>query len=257
MKKIALATTALFMLSAGAASAADLAARPYTKAPVPVAAVYNWTGFYVGANAGGAWSDKCWDIFEDFGFVPPAVTPAVREGCHTASGATVGGQIGYRWQATNWVFGLEAQGNWADLSGSNATLYGPLAGSINRSRVDALGLFTGQIGYAWNNVLWYVKGGAAVTRDKYEGVDAFGFVFDRADETRWGGVVGTGLEFGFAPNWSLAIEYDHLFMGDRDVSLTFTTPPFGIARRDTIRQDVDMVTARINYRFGGPVVARY
>jgi outer membrane immunogenic protein len=93
-------------------------------------------------------------------------------------------------------------------------------------------------------------------------VTATGALFDSASETRWGGVVGTGLEFGFAPNWSVALEYDHLFMGNR--GLTFTSagvlagiPAGSIFRTDSIRQDVDMVTARINYRFGGPIVARY
>jgi outer membrane immunogenic protein len=256
MKKIAFATAALSMLLTGAASAADLAARPYTKAPPMVAAVYNWTGFYVGINGGGGWADKCWDIYRN---VNTAVGPAFREGCHTASGGTVGGQIGYRWQASNWVFGLEAQGNWADFTGSSTSLFFAPAGSVtNRSKVDAFGLFTGQVGYTWNNVLWYVKGGAAVTSDKYEGTIAgTGVVFDRATETRWGGVVGTGIEFGFTPNWSLALEYDHLFMGRRDIGLYSTATPGVFSRGDSIRQDVDMVTARINYRFGGPVVARY
>jgi outer membrane immunogenic protein len=253
LKKLALTTAAVTLLLTGAALAADLAARPYTKAPAIVAPIYNWTGFYIGANGGGGWADKCWDLNNDTGL---PVAPAIREGCHDATGATVGGQIGYRWQASNWVFGLEAQGNWADFAGSNASLL--IAGATNRSRVDALGLFTGQVGYSWNNVLWYVKGGAAVTRDKYEGVvTAIGFVFDRATETRWGGVVGTGIEFGFAPNWSLALEYDHLFMGHRDILLSFTAAPGVLSRGEAIRQDVDMVTARINYRFGGPVVAKY
>ena len=257
MKKIALAVAAVTLLATGAASAADLAARPYTKAAPMMAPVYNWTGFYIGANGGGGWARKCWD------FVTPAGAFIASEGCHDATGATVGGQVGYRWQASNWVFGLEAQGNWADFSGSNSSLV--FANVRNQTRVDAFGLFTGQVGYSWNNVLWYVKGGAAVTRDKYEGSVivaaaglAAGTVFDRATETRWGGVVGTGLEFGFAPNWSLAVEYDHLFMGDRNLTLTQTVAPVGaFSRTDRIRQDVDMVTARINYRFGGPVVAKY
>ena len=108
-----------------------------------------------------------------------------------------------------------------------------------------------------------MKGGAAVTSDKYLGtVTATGVVFDSVNETRWGGAIGTGIEFGFAPNWSVALEYDHLFMGHRD--LTFTSAgvlagiPAGAAfRTDTISQNVDLVTARINYRFGGPVAARY
>ena len=191
---------------------------------------------------------------------------AVREGCHDADGGTIGGQIGYRWQATNWVFGLEAQGNWADFNGSNTSLFIPAW--TNNSKIEAFGLFTGQVGYAWNNVLWYVKGGAAVTDDKYRGTVSptvpllAGNVFDDARETRWGGVVGTGIEFGFAPNWSVAVEYDHLFMGNRD--LTFISRgvlagiPAGSAFRNvSISQDVDIITARINYRFGGPVVPRY
>jgi outer membrane immunogenic protein len=254
MKKIAFATAATLLLT-GAASAADLAARPYTKAPAPMVSVYNWTGFYIGVNGGGGWADKSWDIYNDTGV---AVAPSFREGSHTASGATVGGQVGYRWQASNWVFGLEAQGNWADFTGSNTSLYFVPGTATNRTKVDALGLFTGQIGYAWNNVLWYVKGGAAVARDKYEGVTTInGFVFDRATDTRWGGVVGTGIEFAFAPNWSVALEYDHLFMGRQDVTLTSTVLPGTLSRGESIRQDIDMVTARINYRFGGPVVARY
>jgi outer membrane immunogenic protein len=251
VKKILLTTTALMALGIAPAAAADLAARPYTKAPV-AAAVYDWTGFYIGANGGGAWSRKCWDVNNILGIAVPATS----EGCHDATGAVAGGQVGYRWQAGTWVFGLEAQGDWADLSGSNTSLvFG--APITNRSKVDALGLFTGQVGFAWNNILWYVKGGAAVTRDKYEGAFA-GAVFDRSTETRWGGVVGTGIEFGFAPNWSFALEYDHLFMGTRDLTFVSVAPPVGIVSRgDRIRQDVDMVTARINYRFGGPGVAKY
>jgi outer membrane immunogenic protein len=69
-------------------------------------------------------------------------------------------------------------------------------------------------------------------------------------------VVGAGLEVGFAPNWSAAIEYDHLFMGTTTDNLTAANGT-GLFATDAIRQNVDLVTARINYKFGGPVVARY
>ena len=75
------------------------------------------------------------------------------------------------------------------------------------------------------------------------------------DDTRWGGAVGVGLEYAFAPNWSAAVEYDHLFMQDR--TLNFTTPVGTLAGSDRVRQDVDLVTVRVNYKFGGPVVGRY
>src|SRR6185436_409192 len=138
MNRFALAIS-LLAVSAVSASAADLAARPYTKAPpVAVAAVHDWSGFYLGANGGGAWSRKCWDANPftiDLGFIPP-FTVSGPEGCHTASGATAGGQVGYRWQRAAWVFGLEAQGNWADLSGSNASDVALFAGTANRSKID-------------------------------------------------------------------------------------------------------------------------
>ena len=127
-----------------------------------IAAMYDWSGFYIGANGGWGSSRKCWDINNNAGVI---VAPAVAEGCHDATGGVAGGQIGYRWQASTWVFGLEAQGNWADLSGRNTSLV--FGATDNRSQIQAFGLFTGQIGYAWNNALLYVKGGAAVTDDKY------------------------------------------------------------------------------------------
>ncbi len=251
MKKLLLTVVGLAGLGIAPALAADLAARPYTKAPPPmVAPIYNWGGFYIGLNGGGASARKCWDI-NNLAGVP--VVPAFREGCHDATGGLFGGQVGYRWQATNWVFGLEAQGDWADLTGSNTSLFF-VPGTTNRTKVDAIGLFTGQVGYAWNNVLWYVKGGAAVTHDKYSG-QFLGVTFDNASETRWGGAVGTGVEIGFAPGWSVAFEYDHLFMGSHNN--TFTAVIGGLSRVDNIKQDVDMGTVRVNYTFGGPVVAKY
>jgi outer membrane immunogenic protein len=150
------------------------------------------------------------------------------------------------------VFGVEAQGNWADFTGDNVS---NVTGNRNRTKIDAFGLFTGQVGYAWNNVLLYVKGGAAVVDDKYSIVTNPGAaLIASADETRWGGVVGVGVEYGFAPNWSAGLEYDHMFMGTQ--SNNFTTPA-GFFQADNIKQNVDLFTARVNYKFGGPIVARY
>jgi outer membrane immunogenic protein len=245
MKKFLLGTVGLLALAAPAA-AADLPARTYTKAPAYIAAVYDWSGFYIGANGGWGTSRKCWDqnIARGGAFL-------ATEGCHDASGGVAGGQIGYRWQSGTVVFGLEGQGDWSDLRGSNVSLVTP--GLTDRSRINAFGLLTGQVGYAWNNVLGYVKGGAAVTGDKYTGLIA-GVAVDTAKELRWGGTVGAGLEYGFTPNWSAALEYDHLFMGTRTKDF-FAAGVF--TREDRIHQDVDLVTVRINYRWGGPVIAKY
>jgi outer membrane immunogenic protein len=237
MKKILLITTGLVAF-ASPVMAADLAARPYTKAPPMVAAaIYDWSGFYIGANGGGGWSDNTWDL-----------VGGGREGSNNASGGTVGGQIGYRWQTGPVVFGLEAQGNWADISGDHQSA---LFATRNRTKTDAFGLFTGQIGYAFNNVLLYAKGGAAVVDNKYDLFSrATGANLASTSNTRWGGVVGAGVEYGFAPNWSLGFEYDHLFMDRQTVS-------FGALGSDSVKQDIDLFTARINYKFGGPIFAKY
>ncbi|MCP3400279.1 MULTISPECIES: outer membrane protein [unclassified Bradyrhizobium] len=237
-KNLLLAAVSLVALSATApALAADLAARPYTKAPAMIATVYDWSGFYIGINGGGGSSHATWD-FVGVG----------REGSHDATGGTVGGQIGYRWQSGQWVFGVEGQGNWADFSGDNTSA---LFATRNRTKIDAFGLITGQVGYAWNNVLIYVKGGAAVVSDKYEISSTAGALLASTSDTRWGGTVGAGLEYGFAPNWSVGVEYNHIFLSDKDVTFA------GFAGSERIRQDVDMGLVRLNYKFGGPMIARY
>lgn len=252
MKRLALAVSVL-SISAVSAFAADLPARTYTKAP-PMMAAYDWSGFYVGANGGYGSSSNCWDL-NQIGAVTlfPGNAP---EGCHDATGGVAGGQVGYRWQTGALVAGLEAQGNWADLRGSSlSTALG--AAVTNQSKIDGFGLFTGQFGYTWNNTLLYVKSGLAVTTDKYQGIiPATGMAFDAASETRVGYAAGVGLEYGFTPNWSLAVEYDHFFMFNNANSFT-TIGASSLSRVDSIQQDVDLVTARLNYRFGGPAVARY
>ncbi|MCL2716346.1 MAG: outer membrane beta-barrel protein [Alphaproteobacteria bacterium] len=215
MKKNFLFLTAslLALGFASQASAADLRTPVYSKAPPMVAAIYDWSGLYIGLNGGGGSSHTDWN------------------GSAHSTGGTIGGQVGYRWQAANWVFGLEAQGNWADFGKSGAW-----------NHVDGFGLFTGQVGYAWNNVLWYAKGGAAVVDNSWNWGQA-----NSQDNTKWGGTIGTGLEIGFAPNWSVGVEYNHVFLGDQDVG----------NRRNNVNQDIDMGLVRLNYKFGGPVVARY
>ena len=90
-----------------------------------------------------------------------------------------------------------------------------------RTKTDGIGLFTGQIGYAWNAALFYVKGGAAVTSNRFSILETLtGIELASASATRWGGTVGVGFEYGFTPNWSFGVEYDHLFMGDANNSFT-------------------------------------
>jgi outer membrane immunogenic protein len=245
MKKFLLGTLG-FVAMAAPALAADL---PVQAPPVYVAPLYNWSGFYIGGNGGWGASDNCWDIFTVAG-------ATLVNGCHDRSGGIVGGQIGYRWQQPNnhFVFGLEAQGDWANISNSRVSVLDPTL--TLGSKLDGLGLFTGQWGFSWDTWLLYVKGGAAVTSNSLLQATTIGGVgVNFATATRWGGTIGVGFEYGFGPNWPAGIEYDHLFMGTANNS--FSVPAGAAAVFNQISQTVDMFTVRVDYRFGGAVVARY
>lgn len=231
------------LVATSPAIAADMAARPYTKAPPKP--VYDWSGFYLGVNGGWGSAQSCWDLVGTLVLqIPP-----VSEGCHSGSGGVVGGQIGYNFQMGSFVFGLDAQWDWARLTGSNIPAPFPL--TFNRTTVNSVGLLDLRAGYAWNNVLAYIKGGAAAAQNHFDfGLNVDGVPLAATSSTRWGGNIGAGLEYGFAPQWSVAVEYNHLFLGRRNESfgpnLLSNT---GVV--ESIRQDADMVTARLNYRFGG------
>jgi outer membrane immunogenic protein len=111
MKKYIFAI-ALAALGIAPAAAADMAMKAPLSAPI-ARPIYDWSGFYLGINGGGGQSHNCWDMNGAliFGF-----SPAISEGCNTGTGAVVGGQVGYRYQMNNFVFGLEAQGDWADIT---------------------------------------------------------------------------------------------------------------------------------------------
>ncbi|MGX1322939.1 outer membrane immunogenic protein [Bradyrhizobium sp. USDA 377] len=229
MKKILLASASLFVLSAlTPASAADLAARPYTKAPVAVASVYNWTGFYLGIVGGGAWENASGD-------------PKMK-------GGFVGGTAGYNWQTGNVVFGVEADGSWADV---NASATVPVLGIpvTTTFRTDAMGTVRGRIGWAVNNVLFYGTGGYAWIDNKIT-VSALGV---SVSDSKWhsGWTVGAGVEAFFAPQWSVKGEYLYRSLGSENYFSNLGVPlASGTLNFHTVQVGV-------NYHFGGPVVARY
>jgi outer membrane immunogenic protein len=239
MKKFVI-SAAVAMSLATPALAADMAVKAPPPAPLPV--IYDWSGFYIGANGGWGQSHSCLDFVTAVG--------TVASGCGDRSGGVAGGQIGYRWQTNQFVFGLEAQGDWANLRNTRVSLLNPTLSTT--AKTDGIGLFTGQLGWAWNASLLYVKGGAAVTSnhlDVFDNITGLGLF--SASNTRWGGTVGVGYEYGFAPNWSVGVEYDHLWMGNANNSFSVADPRLAAVLNDRISQDVDMVTVRVNYRFGG------
>jgi outer membrane immunogenic protein len=243
MKKILLTGVALAALACGPALAADLPARRQmpVKAPEPMAApIYNWSGLYIGGHGGGGFSEKCFAL------------EGVDDGCHDGDGWLAGGQIGFNWQAGQFVFGVEFSGSAADISGNHgSTLFAP--GDVSYgSDISSIFLLTGRIGLAFDRLLLYVNGGGAWVREELT-FDTPGAI-DTVKKNRNGWTVGAGLEYGLAPNWSIAAQYNYIDLGEKDVF--FPLNNFS-ANAD---QQIHLVTGRLNYRFnwgGGPVVARY
>jgi outer membrane immunogenic protein len=237
------------VIGIGTASAADLPARTYTKAPAVVPPpVINWTGLYIGVEGGGGWGRDNW-------FYPTPVTFTN----HNISGGVAGGVIGYNWQApgTNWVFGVEGNLDWAHLSGSGTC---PTATFSCYSNLDSLFTATGRIGYAWSSALLYVKGGGAWTRDNDRVYTiATGALFSSSNNDRSGYTVGAGLEYMFAPNWSAKIEYDYADFGTSHMQLITPAGAIDTAGGTDVRLSVNTVKAGINYHFNwaSPVVAKY
>jgi outer membrane immunogenic protein len=253
--KALLAAAGLFALSALApAMAADLAARPYTKAPAALAPVLSWTGFYIGAQGGGGWGSS-----DEVFFNAPNTAAFIGTQKYDTSGGFAGGVVGYNWQAGAFVLGAEADYHWADISGRSAVINvgPPNLADTYFTQLRGFGDIKGRLGYAAGPALFFVSGGAAVgdIQHRYDaalnGGVANTFV---QNDTRWGYTVGAGVEYMFAPNWSGKIEYNYIDLGKSTIQ--YSAAP---TNRSEWNDTFHTVKAGINYHFnwGGPVVARY
>ena len=213
--------------------------------------IFTWTGFYFGAHGGGAWGRKE-ETIAPFTFGRTVLTPA--DTTIDISGGLAGGPIGANYQAGSWVLGVEADVSWADLTGNTSCATDIVGVAENcRVRVNALGTLAGRLGFALDRMLLYGKGGAAFANDKYELNSIAEY---RSNETRWGWMVGAGIEYSFSDNWSAKIEYNYLDFGTRAVQFATTA---GITPLDTnIRESIHVAKVGINYRFGwAPVGVTY
>lgn len=279
MKKLALALS-IFAMSAAGASAADLAPQTYTKAPALVAPIYNWTGFYVGLNAGGAWNNSnatTTTVFSPTGYFALSSVPAIAIAGNqniNRSGFTGGLTAGYNWQASNWVVGIESDFNYFGVKGStSATALYPCCAPTNftvNSSVSSDWLFTlrGRAGVLVTPaLLLYGTGGLAVANVKanYLFTDTFATANESASisSTRYGWTAGVGGEYALMNGWSIKAEYLYVDLGRTSVTstnLTAFTPaiPFPtnvFTHTIDLRSNIGRVG--LNYKFGGPVVARY
>jgi outer membrane immunogenic protein len=270
--------SAMLLAGIGSASAADMAVKA---PPPPPVAVWSWTGFYIGAHGGGLWADKDWtercSVLLPGACVAPENPAAPFHTSHTVTSGIAGGQIGYNWQVSQWVFGVQADASGAWDNEECSQIVGNQGGffAIQRgagcSSINWIASVTGRAGIAFGHALLYGKGGVAFVDDRFFArctvtngalpTCPVGTVMTTtASDTRVGGTVGVGIEYAFNMNWSIFGEYDYMDFGTQRENLTtirFAGLPADSVHGIDIRQRVNVAKFGINYRFGGPVVAKY
>jgi outer membrane immunogenic protein len=226
MKKIALGLLLSFAVS-GAAVAADMAPR-YTKAPPMVSPATNWSGFYIGVMGGYA-SENASD---DIGIPGVVADPRMK-------GGFGGGTLGYNWQTGQFVFGLEADAAFADINASATAL-----GVTVESRIRSLGTVRGRLGVAFDSVLVYATGGYAWADNRFS-ITAPPLSFSESN-FHHGWTAGAGVEWMFAPKWSVKFEYLYRDFGGETY---FTGLVPGVAGVDTGNIGFHSGQVGVNYHF--------
>jgi len=226
----------LLAFAAAPAFAADLPVK--ARQPIaPIETVWNWSGFYVGVNGGYGWARSS-----------HTDTAGVTSGGFNQRGGLVGGTVGYNWQMGGAVLGLEGDLDWAHINGS--TPCG--AGSTCFTDMRSFGTVRGRLGYAAGNWMPYITGGLALA-DLRVGQSIAAVPGN--EDWRAGWTVGAGLEWMFAPSWSLKAEYLYADFGNSAISYNGAPLTVNVSERN-----VNIIRGGINYHFnwgGGPVMARY
>jgi outer membrane immunogenic protein len=237
MTKTWLSTVAAVALLAAssAAFAADLAA----PAPAPIIMpTYNWTGFYIGANLGGAWAS---------GTLTDNLTGASFTGNH--SGVIGGGTVGYNWQISpNFVVGIEGTFDGTSIGTTSNIVSVPILGtptavqgSIGTNWVSTL---AARFGIAVNNILYYAKGGGGLADNSASLTNTITGTSVSTSNTRSGWLVGGGIEYGMTPNWTIKAEYDYLRMSNWTNS-----GPLSPVDTFSLSRQINMFTVGVNYKF--------
>jgi outer membrane immunogenic protein len=220
-------------------SAADMGLPIKAAAPVPVAAPWSWTGFYIGGNVGAGWGTT--ETSANIGqFVAPLIAPATLAfqlplSSQTVNGFLGGGQLGYNWQFGAFVLGVEGDVEWENLQGNSPCLL-ILNCNVNHTWQADL---TGRAGVvAFDRALVYLKGGAVWQHSNYTdsnsititvpGAAASASASLGASETRLGALLGTGIEYGFLPNWSAKIEYNFEEFGSHTLNFPLSVAATGL-----------------------------
>jgi outer membrane immunogenic protein len=251
MKLVFATALSLALGASGVASAADMAVKAR---PVVAPVLYNWQGCYIGANVGGGWSrmdttqvgdDALGRVFNDYG----------RE---KDSGFIGGAQAGCDFMAgKDLVFGVQGMGDFGNINGRHPLAAFPTFSETNSLKSIITG--TGRIGYLWTpQLLGYGKVGVAFLRDRNQIFTPAGALMLSSSFTLPAMTAGVGLEYMFAPNWSVFGEWNYIWIED-DAAQHFTPSPGFVGETLSTRQRAMTALVGVNYKFhwDGPVVAKY
>ena len=261
------------LLAATSVFAADLPARTYTKAPVMVDPGYNWSGFYVGGNIGYSWGrSRNTETLSDLATGTALFT---NTSSNDVNGVIGGGQVGYNWQASNWLFGLEADIQGSGEKGSSTIVCvacgdGPSNITSNLTqKLDWFGTVRGRAGILVTpTVLLYGTGGLAygevATGGSITGptllVPLATVALPGASSTRVGWTAGAGVEGRISGNWTAKLEYLYMDLGTVDAGPATTTIVNTLRRPVAVSYSShftdNILRVGLNYHFSGPV-ARY
>lgn len=230
MKKILSAVALAAFGFVGLAAAADMP----VKAPLaPVAAPYNWTGVYLGVNGGYGWARESW--------VDNTGAPSVS---FSPKGGVFGGQLGYRWQWNQLVVGIEGTWDWASVKD-----FVVAAAPFNEElKITSVYSVTGQVGWAMDRFLPYVKGGWAGARTQFNFYNPAPSGSSSTTVNGW--TLGGGIDYAIWQNWIIGIEYDHFSFSYPSSNLLTTSGLLTIT--NTSRLTMDQVVARLSYKFNWP-----
>jgi outer membrane immunogenic protein len=263
--KTAIVAAAISALATGSVLAADLS----YKAPVAMPSAFDWNGLYFGGSVGGAWegvrsNDDSWNVIGLFGGA--AFPTGAAANMNSSSSSFLGGvQAGANYQIGRLVLGTELDWSWTKLNPSVTGGYPffPGAGASGSETFSEstkwIGTATTRLGVARDNWLFYGKAGAAWASSSYTvaGVDTLGAArttlggtFSR---TRPGWTVGTGLEWGWTPNWIFRLEYDYINLGTATETIaaggvTAGGVPYGATVSANVSQSINEVKFGLSYK---------
>jgi outer membrane immunogenic protein len=270
MKKV-IGVAVLSTLISTSAWAVDMAVKPPPPASPPA---WSWTGFYVGGNAGYAWTEGqtfpltatqsvaplagAGPLTSQFNGVYP-LTSNLRQ-----SGAVGGIQGGYNWQFDSWVTGVEADFDYSSATGASVTASccGPgnnAATTDIARRLDAFGTLRVRFGFATDRTLYYVTGGLAVGESTLAYAASITNVLGSLGSasntpTAWqaGWTLGAGVEYAVWQHWTVKVEYLYYDLGTQSTTIASNVPAIAgesWTATTTVRNNGQIVRGGINYKF--------